>query len=497
MPTREQLALERKKLLAEFELQGVDSIQISGRELHRQDVVNLFDELRNEEKFSFHLGIWEAGDLRSFLETGIYRTGMKWWFSLGNTDLKQISPWFAEAQDYFFKRILNSECYGYLDEFFEQPILMLPNDYGTGYKATTRYFREKLNSLMSLLFLAENRESLPETALQNWTTDDGLRLLNHLPETFYELRYSLADMLNKIAISCFQSKKISLAEIAIRQAADIKIDYGELATLIPHNLYIISQGLVDPNKASTKKKWLREEIVFLIIIGCLALTAFVATWIQESFPSAESKSNQVSDWQKETVLTNTVKSLLSSAKMHAEYFQEEATLGFVNHQPLKAGDNPFEDVFSAINFQTLTDTSNQNNIHFAIRNKSKWDVIIVYVFNNQDARSLYVPARTNYLIRLLQNCPILLDVLVGNGWDENHRLLFEKYINKKRILSTFAKGYFKEIPIIHNEPLFDRASATDLPSKTIEISPSDKDSEGIQIEFTFENLPPLTPGPFR
>lgn len=67
---KKALALARKKLLIELELNGGNTITLNGRELTKNDIINLFDNLNLDKDLHYYIAV--AGDpvLLHFLETG-------------------------------------------------------------------------------------------------------------------------------------------------------------------------------------------------------------------------------------------------------------------------------------------------------------------------------------------------------------------------------------------------------------------------------------------
>ena len=63
-----ELTLAKRKLMAEFELTGSTTIPIGGKELSRNDVIKLFDQLQNSGDIEFHVLVASDPVLLQFLE---------------------------------------------------------------------------------------------------------------------------------------------------------------------------------------------------------------------------------------------------------------------------------------------------------------------------------------------------------------------------------------------------------------------------------------------
>lgn len=489
------LALERKRLLAEFELQGTDSIVIKGQELHRQDVVNLFDGLRNDKQLAFHAAIWQQKDLLNFLETGIFREEMYWPESLVDVDLTLLSSWFAEAQNHYFKRILNEHAAASVNSFLELPSFLTEGHYDKAFEAVNRYFIDKKNLLMRLLLRAKDGERISREEIKNWSTPAAIALLNALPNAYHELRYSIANALNDLAVHYDKLKRNTWAKVCIQQAAAIELSYGELATLIPKNLRIIS----DKRRLGLRK----PKPIWIVFFLCTILLRLLSA--NESCNGTNHRYEYdtyevgASKWDAPTTVSATYKSLLTAAKLHAITVEEKDGLMYKLDAPKKAGDNPLFPVFSAINNEVFLAEADSSKMMIGIRNTSKWDVLFVYLIDQKMAQSVFVPAHTNFAVSIPSDLSITIDVLAGNGWNATSSIVFENYSTIDSSIKSFTKGYFATLPTrqpLSQNALLEAKTAILLPTTILEVNTNSADPEGIAFNFTDGRLP-ASPGPFR
>jgi len=271
---RSVLNLEKKKLLAEFEIAGSTSISFQGQELHRQDVLSLFEELNSPDIFGFHRAIWGDKDLLYFLEEAQVRIG-HYWASNDLYDepdfLQFISPYYALAYNKFLQAFLNNNRTLYeFDTLFRNGALILDAAADDAFRYATRYFLEKKNELLVVSYKAKNGEKIHLQELRQIFSDDQIYVLNHLPDGFMALRYELTNILNNLCV-VFDKKSLNKEALAvIERAATIHQEDEELKNLVPANLRIIrskqDKGIFRTNPNTGKRTINYGWIIFLLII---------------------------------------------------------------------------------------------------------------------------------------------------------------------------------------------------------------------------------------
>jgi hypothetical protein len=278
---RRMLSLEKKKLLAEFELAGSASITIAERELDRQDVLALFEELGNERRRAYHFAIWQDQALLGFLEEGRMGCGN----SRASAPLHDeagfltfVSPHFAAACNAFMRRALaGAASADEVQAAAQVKWLLLPADSGAAYRHVTRFFTEKKNELLGIRHRADSDGTVSVAEIRAWCTDDQIHLLNCLPDTFASLRYTLANTLNNLCVAYDRKKANRHALAAIERAATIRMDDEELRQLIPGNLRIIrskqSRTWYNTDPATGRKTPRVGLVIILIIIIIRIATA--------------------------------------------------------------------------------------------------------------------------------------------------------------------------------------------------------------------------------
>jgi hypothetical protein len=474
---RRILLLEKKKLMAEFELSGAATIPLNGREVHRQDIISLFDELSNPANLSYHLAIWQDPALLKFLEEADITSDGRWLANplYDDPGFRQfVSPYFAKACNAFMQRALTTGgvLASELQALQINKSLLLPADTEAAYRYATRFYTEKKNELLAISYRAETDEEVSPTEIGKWCGDHHIHLLNRLPGTFAALRYTLANILNNLCVVYDHKKKNDLALAAIERAATIKVDDEELNRLIPSNLGIIrskvSRGVFNVNPSTGKKSPKIGLIIAIFdviirMVGCFLSNDDKPTYhgINDipSFPSLTTESLL----PKPRLLTyhSLLKGLLVSPVITAA----DTILGLnTDHlkRPSTPGDNIFRDLALYGFAKDSTVTGNAATSTLLVNNLSTWDAILIYQVGDTEIRSCYVPPKAFYNIRY--NAPRLTAQLyAGSLWSDTVMHAFQHYVTqyfaRKHIL---LGGYTHRARLLledtTGEPMFTRLS---------------------------------------
>jgi len=105
---KKDILLAKKKMFAELELSGGNTVIIRGRELTKNDIIIFFDNLQQDDNLQFHVIVANDFVLRRFLEDNVLRRRQKF-----NADDIYHDPQFIEwISPYFFTsfRSFAEEC---------------------------------------------------------------------------------------------------------------------------------------------------------------------------------------------------------------------------------------------------------------------------------------------------------------------------------------------------------------------------------------------------
>jgi len=124
---KQSLALAKKKMLAELELNGGAVVTINGNEFTKNDIVNFFDNLQQTGNLSFHIIVANDAVLLRFLEQHFLNNGDRF----SNNELYADAGFIEWVSPYFFKSFTRfaEKCLPGKDDsgwvaLFSNPVLM-------------------------------------------------------------------------------------------------------------------------------------------------------------------------------------------------------------------------------------------------------------------------------------------------------------------------------------------------------------------------------------
>lgn len=433
------LLLARRKLEAEFELADSPTITYGGQELNRQEVVTLFDELRNEERLSWHLAIYEDEALLCFLEEGTLQPGATWAANplySDNRFIHFVSPYYAEAINVFYRRLLTgADSPEALQTLAYNPSLMVIRDAERAFRHATRYFLEKKNELMRLQQRAEASEAVQRQEVRDAMPDEALAVLNYLPDTYDDLRYQFANALNNLCVAFDQKNFKRHALIAIEKAALVSVEDEELLTLIPRNLTIIrsKQGgqfyrVDEQGKRQPKWGW--------IALCCLMLIRVLA-WIAKDdssdqinirhLPSFQANLSSMFQVQPRLTFNSLVFSLVETEPDSFRFAQ--AFLRYRVPEPARTGDAVYQEVMKG-EMGAFVDSARapRQGKLLQVQNKCSWHLLLCYRFNNEAYGIRYIAPGAIYRFSYSADT-IVTSLLAGKDWDTGRRFIFNSYLS--------------------------------------------------------------------
>lgn len=216
---KKSLQLAKKKMLAELELTGNDSITINGRELTKNDILVFFDTLQQSTDLTYHAAIANDPVLLNFLEKNELQFGD--WFKKEElyedpAFLEWISPYYYES----FTR-LGYNCLTILGEnvwttLFANPILL------TSYYKDQAwdYFEKELLVDMGRLEEAEKGEGEIDENLVSLLCDIRyVKMMRKLPaERFSNFWDHYAYIMMNAAVRIFMKGMRNMALVYIDNA---------------------------------------------------------------------------------------------------------------------------------------------------------------------------------------------------------------------------------------------------------------------------------------
>jgi hypothetical protein len=226
-PNKEWLKREKKRLLAEFELNQDPLIELNGQSVDRSAVLKLFDALEKDQQWAWHLKVFQHAHLLRFLE----ESHLDLFFSGDIVRIQEepkefqafIAPHFAES---FNKRLFHA--FRQKDE--EEIELMcthplpIPNTHHAAcYKDTYRLLHRRIVEIETHTNQILEGEK-PKGDVQDWCDEILISTLNLLPDYFSGIRDRYGLALEELAIAVHNvHKRSSLGILIIRQGLKLSV----------------------------------------------------------------------------------------------------------------------------------------------------------------------------------------------------------------------------------------------------------------------------------
>ncbi len=205
--TARELKLAKNKMLAEFELTDSSSIQIGGKEMTRNDVLKMFDQLGQAGDLEYHAIVASDPVLLYFLQNQEMKPGEK--FSIPDEQLtpefiEWISPYFSWAFKKATLRIFRDIKPEEFETLVTNPAFMTEKDQWDAWSGVENYLQIMYTGLQDI----NKSKYQSQTQVIKYAGYNFVWLLCNLPEerfSFIINRYAFEIM--QLAIKEFNNKK--------------------------------------------------------------------------------------------------------------------------------------------------------------------------------------------------------------------------------------------------------------------------------------------------
>lgn len=233
----------QKRLLAEFELQERPRVDFSGTLLDRQELINLLDSLKDTERFSYHQRIAQNPLLLNFLSKGdlaLFRD---------QSELPQLTeearaadyqgfwafltPYFAERFGERLYTALHHRSLATAQSLLQHDLPIEAESMGLAYQKAYRYLRQQLRALAEQA-KRPTEFSRNRSLQEQYIGEDWIKILNHLPLYFAELRTEYALLFEDLCFDLYQryakqrlARKLMQAALSIdsNESVQYRLDY--------------------------------------------------------------------------------------------------------------------------------------------------------------------------------------------------------------------------------------------------------------------------------
>ncbi|MEM6800995.1 MAG: hypothetical protein AAF696_06295 [Bacteroidota bacterium] len=224
-----RLKREKKKLMAEFELNNASNIELRGIKLGKNQVLEMFDQLADEKYLDFHSRILSQASLLQFLE----ESSLDYFYFGDISMLSANSPEFLSFLAPYFSHQYNKRLlYAFKQRDWEEiqtmsshPLPIPSKFFAQTYKDTFHHIHTHIKEVEETTQKIEKGIS-PDGKVQEYCDELFIAAINRLPEYFSGSRDRYALALENLAIAVHNvHKRPKLAVFILKQG--LKLHLGE------------------------------------------------------------------------------------------------------------------------------------------------------------------------------------------------------------------------------------------------------------------------------
>lgn len=222
-PGKQNFTLEKKKMLAELELNG-GSIMVNNQELFKNDIINFFDSLQQDENINYHIIIANDPVLLRFLEHNVLEKGDRFI----NTELYRDEKFINWVSGYYCTSfsIVAANCLNYLydDEWLAlmaNPLLMTAADLEDAWAEVEKEVQKSLDEL-NTFFNANSTAG--KDVVEPLISFRYISMLQRLPdERFTMLKDRYAYMVMQCSIRIFNKVNRGIGLIIVENGLSLAV----------------------------------------------------------------------------------------------------------------------------------------------------------------------------------------------------------------------------------------------------------------------------------
>jgi hypothetical protein len=221
------LKQEKKRLMAEFELQDSSVIDIAGQELDKATILSLFEQLEDPDQLAAHLEVLNHGSLLWFLEESMLEI-----FYQGDIPLlaaqplafrQFIAPYFATQFNKRLFHALRQRDWEEISAMCAHPLPIPQTYHAACYKDSYRYLHGKVQEVAELA-TSISAGTEPGPAVEAVCDELFLQALNRLPDYFSTVRDKYAIALETLALAVHNShRRIKLGIFILQQGLKLRL----------------------------------------------------------------------------------------------------------------------------------------------------------------------------------------------------------------------------------------------------------------------------------
>jgi hypothetical protein len=279
------LNLAKKRLLTELDLSRTATIMWGGKEMTKNDVIQLFDTFGSADNLDFHRQIATNKGLLAFLEKQILSPKNDFVDDLAFAPAQFkafVHPYLAHSCVEYLTTCLKNAQSANLHIFPMQLLNQLPyNDLERVWQAVEAFLKQQRAQADTLTKRIRSRDRVKIGETQAFRSPQFVACLNWLPDRFHEFRTGYVASLFHLAESCWSIKAHKVAVDILRYASHINcIEQNKLVVQARLNAY--------ENRLGEVEKTAVQEKAFRYVIGAIVAIIVIA-FVFSIRPSSDEK----------------------------------------------------------------------------------------------------------------------------------------------------------------------------------------------------------------
>jgi hypothetical protein len=463
------LVRERKRILAEFELQKLTTIKIKGKELDKSMVIKLFEELADKTSLKYHEVIFKDTALLNFLEYNVVeKKAWKLDAALAeDDDFKAfVSPCFAHSYNLIMTEAVKTKDLFTLEYLVGKPMLVAPADFDSCFNGASRHTNDLLNQCEYYntgehTFLLKNVEVLYQTEL--------VLIINGLPEYFNQFKNDYATSLCNLSVAFINKtylrkywKKVMYSAMGIECSPSTKQMISDKNIELELDLAIYEkEQKKDKNRregASAGYGWIIAVKVILLIFVLGRSCSDNNTTNYTPTPVMPPGMRQAT--QAEYPLDNGKLFQGLETFYVTSYARFKSRFEQMNPVQPATGEEPYSKFIKHFVDEQYTDFS------FVVKNKGTWDVVVFLVHQGRVMSDKFIRAGE--------------ELRINAAWKGDYQVRF-----------YFGKKWARSVPVIFHMDPGNYATTTLLYGAFMTMSPdfSEYIRKDYELEFRYKNKP--------
>lgn len=442
--TPDQLKTLEKRLLLELDLSGEISLKAGESQLTKNDILNLFSDIAENNNLSHHRKIAENKQLLSFLQKGEYdeQTPLYNKDILYDKDVESfrsfISPYLTEVIKKEINLQFNKRNFRKAFKLLELTDLLTASDKSIAFDKLAG----SINQLIRIIGQF-SREELPLDK-KNYAFlmhDHFISFINHLPAEFNNSREKLAINLNNLGAH-YQKKELKFVYMVFMALRQLNCSESMKKTILDNSI-ILSKNYRHSSDTEEEKPSGYGCFSYVGIIVLLIVLARACG--NDGFNSGSSsynnsnyfKSSNYKDLQK--IIENNTS--IYNKRLGHIYFTSQIITYYSNLKnkqknpttPFSVPKNPYNPYYLPLAERSGSGDS------VLISNQSDYD-LIVFAFSAKGKYAVGVPSKSSTKVILMDKDEV--NLYIGKNWD----ITFTAYGKPKRpqINQVFYNGIFSE-----------------------------------------------------